>query len=64
MVVKNTQRPESTLVKKPNSICYHTVREYVSMGENLVGHVPSVDNPADLATKVIGGGQKRNHIIS
>ena len=34
------------------------------MGETLVDHVPSSDNPADLATKVISAGQKRNHLVS
>ncbi len=43
-VIYNTQRPESTLRKKSNSICYHTVREAVAMGECLTGHVSSVDN--------------------
>ena len=27
LVINNTQFPESTLKKKSNSICYHTVRE-------------------------------------
>ena len=31
-VIHNTQRPESTLRKKSNSICYHAVRESVAMG--------------------------------
>jgi hypothetical protein len=62
-VIYNTQRPESTLRKKSNSICYHAVREAVAMGECLTGHVSSVDNPADLATKVLPGGQKRDGLI-
>ena len=61
-VIHNTQRPESTLKKKSNSICYHAVRESVAMHEMLTGHVPSGDNPSDLATKIIGGGQKRDHL--
>jgi hypothetical protein len=32
-VVHNTQRPEYVLKKKRNSICYHAVRESVTMGE-------------------------------
>ena len=32
-VIHNTQRPESTLKKKSNCICYHAVRESVAMGE-------------------------------
>ena len=30
-VIHNTQRPESTLRRKSNSICYHTIRESVEM---------------------------------
>jgi hypothetical protein len=55
-VVHNTQRPESVLKKKSNSIFYHAVRESAAMGESIIGHVPSVDNPADICTKV-------NHLI-
>jgi hypothetical protein len=62
-VFHNTQRPESVLKKKSNSICYHTVRESAAMGESIIGHVPSVDNPADICPKVVTGGQKRNHLI-
>jgi hypothetical protein len=47
-VVHNTHRPESVLKKKSNSICYHAERESVAMGELTIGHVPSVDSPADI----------------
>jgi hypothetical protein len=33
------------------------------MGESIIGHVPYVDNPADICTNVVAGGQKRNHLI-
>jgi hypothetical protein len=33
------------------------------MGESIIGHVPSVENPADICTKVVPGGQNRNHLI-
>jgi hypothetical protein len=46
-VSHNTQRPKYVLNKKSNSICYHAVRE------------PA----ADICTKVVPGGQKRNHLI-
>jgi hypothetical protein len=62
-VVHNTQRHESVLKKKSKSICYHAVRESAAMGESIIGHVPSVDNPADICTNVVPGGQKRNHLI-
>jgi hypothetical protein len=62
-VVHNTQRPESFLKKKSKSICYHAVSESAAMGESIIGYVPSVDNPADICTKVVPGGQKRNCLI-
>jgi hypothetical protein len=61
-VVHNTQMPESVL-KKSNSICYHAVHESAAMGESIIGHVPSDDNPADICTNVVPGAQKRNHLI-
>jgi len=62
-VIHNTQKPESTLKKKSNSICYHAIRESVAMGESLTGHVPSKENPADLCTKVIPSGQLRESLV-
>ena len=58
-VIHNTQRLESMLRKKSNSICYHAVRESVAMGESLTGHISTHENPADVATKDLPGGQKR-----
>jgi hypothetical protein len=62
-VVHNNQRPESVLKKKSNSICYHAMRESDAMGESIIGHEPSVDNPSDICTMVVPGDQKRNHLI-
>jgi hypothetical protein len=62
-VIHNTQRPESMLKKKSNSVCYHACRESVAMGESITGHVKTNDNVADIATKVHGGGQKRDHLV-
>jgi hypothetical protein len=62
-VVHSTQRPESVLKKNSNSIFYHAVRESEAMGESIIGHVPYVDNPADIFTKVVPGGHTRNHLI-
>jgi len=62
-VIHNTQRPELTLKKKSNSVCYHAVRESVAMGESLTGHISTHDNPADICTKIVGGGQKRDHLV-
>ena len=62
-IIHNTQHPESTLKEKLNSICYHAVREAVAMGECLTGHISMNENPADLCTKVLPGGQKHNYLI-
>ena len=63
-VIHNTQTPESTLKKKSNSICYYAIWEAVVMGECLTGHIPTNNNPADIATKVLPGGQKHNELTS
>ena len=62
-VIHNTQRSESTLSKKSNSICYHAVRELVAMGESLTVHIPTAENCAELATKIIPGGQKCDRLV-
>ena len=33
------------------------------MKESLMGHVPSVDNPLDICTKVVTCGAKRKNLI-
>ena len=57
LVVTNASRPELTLRKKLNVICYHAVREAVAMGEALVAHVPTQKSLADLFTKVLYGSR-------
>ena len=61
--IHNTQHPESQLKKKSNSICYHSVREAVAMGELLTGHVKRDESPADILTKLVGGGIKRKNLV-
>jgi len=61
-VITNTSKPESTLKKKSNSICYHAVREAVAMGECLTAHISTHCNVADLLTKVLTGGKRRNFV--
>ncbi len=56
-VIKNTSKPESTLNKKSNPVCYHTVRESAAMGETLMAHIHGAENPADLMTKVLSGSK-------
>ncbi len=36
-VIKNTSKPESTLNKKSNAVCYHAVREQL-LWEKLLRH--------------------------
>ena len=52
-VIHNTSNPESLLKKKSNSICYHFVREAVSMRECLTTHVLTARNWAGLLTKFL-----------
>ena len=61
--IHNTLCPESQLKKKSNHICYHEVREAVATGEMLTGHVRTDENPADILTNVVGGGQKRKNLV-
>jgi hypothetical protein len=62
-VVTNTLKPESMLKKKSNSICFDFCRESVAMDESAITHIPSEENPADLATKIIGGGMKCDKLV-
>jgi hypothetical protein len=62
-VIHNTQKPESTFKKKSNSICYHFVRESVAMGEALTCHIKSEENDADICTKILPGGEKRDNVV-
>ena len=61
-VIHNTQRPESVLRKKSNSVCYLAVRKCLAMGETLMAHVRLEDNPADICVKVMSNGTKRTNI--
>ena len=63
-VIHNTQRPESMVKKKSNSICHHAVRESVAMNEILTGNIASELNPADVATKLLPSGMKRDYAVS
>lgn len=62
-VINNTTKPESVLKKKSNEICYHAVRESVAMDESRTTHVETGRNFADLATKVITNGPKRQYLV-
>ena len=58
-VVNTTSKPESTLKKKSNSICYHFVREAVAMKECLTTWISTLKNWADLLTNVLHGRKMR-----
>jgi hypothetical protein len=62
-LVHKNQHPEYILKKKSNTIFYHAVRESTAMGESIIGHVLSIDNPTAICTKAMPGGQKRDHLI-
>jgi hypothetical protein len=62
-VVRNASKPESCLRKKSNSICFHAVRESSAMGESLCAWESTLTNLADLATKVLPGGHRRETLI-
>ena len=61
-VIYNTSRPESTLKKKSNSICYHAVREAVVSGKCLTMHCKTGDNYSDMMTKVLYGQKKQYNV--
>jgi hypothetical protein len=63
LVIHNTQRPESMLKKKSNSIYYHTVFESDAMRESLTGHIGMNENVCKIAKKVLYG-QKRRYLVS
>jgi hypothetical protein len=60
--VTNSSRPESTLKKKCNSICYHAIRESVAMGETLLTHIRTGENLADFLTKTTSGAKRRKFV--
>ena len=60
-VIHNISKSESTLKKKSNSICYHSVQESMAIGEVLTTYIRSEDNPADLVTKVLYSSKRRYH---
>ena len=57
-VIYNTSRPESTLKKKSNSICYHAVCEAVASGKLLTTHCKTGNNHSDMMIKVLSGQNK------
>ena len=64
-VVKSTTRVESTLSKKHNSICWHSIRQAIAHGWLNILWEPTNSNLADLLTKALETEKRNNflHII-
>ena len=62
-VLCNTTMPDSTLKKKINSICYHLIREGAARDERQTAYVNTHDNEADLLTKLLPSGEKRQGFV-
>jgi hypothetical protein len=52
------------LKKKSNSIAYHAVCWAVAANEIRVTHISSETNVADILTKLLPGGAKRDSLVS
>ena len=59
-VLKNSSLPDSKLNNKSNSIAYHHVREGVARDEWRTAYIKTNLNRADLLTKNLGTGPKRD----
>ena len=62
-VLANTTAPSSQLKKKSNSIAYHFVREGCARNEWRTTYINTLENVADLLTKALPSGEKRNSFI-
>ena len=62
-VLANTSAPASTLKKKSNAIAYHFVREGCARDEWRTAYVNTHDNVADLFTKPLPSGEKRQRFV-
>ena len=63
-VLANTTIPHSSLKKKSSSIAFHFVREGVARSEWRTAYLNTNYNPADMLTKSLPGGEKRNRFTS
>ena len=62
-VVSNASRPESTLNKKHNAICYHRVREAAAKGIVRIAKEDTITNTADLLTKNLATERRRELLL-
>ena len=63
-VLVNGSKPDSVLQKKSNSVAYHFVREGSSADEWRLTYVNTDDNCADMLSKSLPGGRKRQKFTS
>ena len=62
-VLANTMNPGSMLKKKCAAIAYHLIREGVARKEWITAWISTHDNIADLLTKPMSAGEKRNGFV-
>ena len=63
-VLANTTIPDSTLKKKSQSIAYHFIREGSARDEWRTTYINTHQNEADLLTKQLPSGEKREYFVS
>ena len=63
-VLVNSSKPHSSLKKKSSSTAFHFVREGSAKDEWRVAYLNKINNPADMATKSLDGGEKRSRFTS
>ena len=63
-VLVNSSMPHSSLKKKLSSIAFQFVREGAAKDEWRVAYLNTNYNPADMATKLLDGGEKRSRFTS
>ena len=62
-VLVNTTVPLSQLKKKSNSIAFHFVWEGCARNEWRTTYINTLDNIANLLTKALPSGEKRNSFV-
>ena len=62
-VLSNGSMPDSVLWKKSNSIAYHFIREGSAADEWRMSYIGTNDNIADMLTKPLSGGEKRQRFL-
>jgi hypothetical protein len=60
----SSSKPEQTLQKKHNAICFHKVRESVAAGMIRVAKIDEKENLADLFTKILPGIVRKKYLES